>query len=316
VGFHQFKTPPERLKHCNARFETLGCYPIASGFAGVKVPLDRNILDDIHPGRRWPVANEYPPLKIRVLGSGTSMGVPVVGCHCAVCTSEDPHNQRLRSSVSIQAGNSHLLVDCSIDFRQQMLTWPMPRIDAVLLTHTHSDHVNGLDDLRSYNYIQRSEIPIYTTQYFIEDLLTRFNYCLNPLQKGGGVPRLNLVEVKPGRPFTCAGVEVLPVEILHGKLPILGFRLGPFAYMTDCSGIPETSEALLKDLEVVIISALRHTPHTTHFNLKQSLVACRRLGVKRAYFTHIADELDHETTNRNLPDWARLAHDGLLIELP
>jgi len=257
----------------------------------------------------------YPPLKIRVLGSGTSMGVPVVGCTCAVCTSEDPRNKRMRSSISIQIGDRHFLVDCSVDFRWQMLAWPMPRIDAVLLTHTHSDHVNGIDDLRAYNYFQGASIPIHSSQPFIDDLVTRFNYCFNPLQKGGGVPQLDLVPVRPTVPFDCVGVEVLPLEVLHGKLPILGFRLGRFAYLTDCSGIPDRSIDLLGDLDVLIISALRHRPHSTHFNLEQSLEACRRLGVRQAYFTHIADELDHETTNRDLPDWAKLAFDGQLIEV-
>ena len=241
------------------------------------------------------------------------MGVPVVGCDCPICRSEDPNNKRLRSSITIEAGDRHILVDCSIDFRQQLLQWPMPRIDAVLLTHTHSDHVNGLDDLRAYNYLQKGPIPVLSTQYFLDDLHHRFAYCFSPLQKGGGVPELDLIPIEPGRPFTIQGLDILPVEIMHGKLPILGFRLGRFAYLTDCSGIPAAAEERLQGLEVLIISALRYRPHPTHFNIEQSLEAARRLGARRVFFTHIADEMDHATANRELPDWARLLYDGQLI---
>ena len=253
-------------------------------------------------------------LRIRVLGSGTSMGVPVIGCDCAVCLSDDPRNKRLRSSIAVEAGGRHLLVDCSIDFRLQMLRWPMPRIDAMLLTHTHADHINGIDDIRSYNYIQGGPIPLYSTRYFIEDLCSRFPYCFNPMQNGGGVPQLDLRAVEPGLPFEADGIEVMPLTVMHGRLPILGFRIGRFAYLTDCSAIPPESEALLEGVETLIISALRHRPHETHFSLSQSLEASRRLGVRRAFFTHIADDLDHEATNVGLPDWARLLHDGQRIE--
>ncbi len=260
-------------------------------------------------------AQAYPPLKIRVLGSGTSMGVPVVGCRCAVCTSSDPRNKRMRSSISVQAGDTWILIDCSIDFRMQLLTWPMPRIDALLVTHTHSDHINGIDDLRCYNYLQRGPIPLYSTEYFLNDLRVRFPYCFHPLQRGGGVPEVDLIGVEPGRPFDCGGVRILPLAIMHGRLSILGFRFGPFAYMTDCSAIPEETLAKLAGVRVVILSALRHTPHPTHFTVEQAVEAARLIGVEQAYFTHIADELDHEATNRKLPPWARLAYDGQLIEL-
>lgn len=253
---------------------------------------------------------DYPPLKIRVLGSGTSMGVPVVGCRCPVCTSPDPHNKRMRSSISIEVAGQHILVDCSIDFRMQMLAWPMPRIDAILLTHSHSDHINGIDDLRSYNYMQKASIPLYSGQLFLDDLRTRFNYCFNPFQRGGGVPDLDLMPVRPGELFTAGPLQIMPIRIMHGRLPIMGYRLGRFAYLTDCNGIPEESWPLLQGLDTLIISALRHTPHSTHFTLAQSLEASRQLRVRRAFFTHIADEMDHETTNRELPDWAQLAHDG------
>lgn len=260
-------------------------------------------------------AAPYPPLQIRVLGSGTSMGVPVVGCHCPVCLSSDPHNKRLRSSVVVRAAGSTVLVDCSIDFRQQMLRDPVQRIDSILITHTHSDHINGLDDLRSFNYLQKGAIPLYSLQYFLDDLRTRFSYCFNPLQLGGGIPQLDLRPVEPGEPFTAAGLEVMPIEIMHGQLSILGYRFGRFAYLTDCSGIPKASEPLLQGLDLLIISALRHRPHSTHFNVQQALEASERLGARRVYFTHVADDLDHETTNRELPPWAKLLYDGQVLEV-
>ncbi|MCE5228415.1 MBL fold metallo-hydrolase [bacterium] len=259
--------------------------------------------------------DENHTIKIRVLGSGTSMGVPVIGCKCPVCTSNDPHNKRLRSSISIAVDSRHILIDCSIDFREQMLRWPMPRIDALLLTHTHADHVNGIDDIRSYNYMQQGPIPVFTSAHSIEDIRRRFPHCFNPMQKGGGVPQLDLNEITAGKPFDAAGIEVMPLRVMHGRLPILGFRIGRFAYMTDCSGIPEQTEELLEGVDTLIISALRHRPHETHFCLAQSLEASQKLGVRRAFFTHIADELDHEKTNRDLPDWARLLYDGQVIEI-
>jgi phosphoribosyl 1,2-cyclic phosphate phosphodiesterase len=215
----------------------------------------------------------------------------------------------------LQVEGKYILIDCSIDFRQQMLNWPVPRLDAVLITHTHSDHINGLDDLRSFNYLQKGPIPLYTRQYFLDDLHVRFPYCFNPLQLGGGVPQLDLRPVEPGVPFDIDGLEVMPVEIMHGQLPIMAYRFGRFAYLTDCSGIPPASEALLQGLDLLIISALRHRPHSTHFNVQQSLEASERLGAKRVFFTHVADDLDHDTTNRELPPWAKLLYDGQELEV-
>ncbi len=243
------------------------------------------------------------------------MGVPVIGCTCPVCRSADPHNKRLRSSVSLVVAGRHILIDCSVDFRQQMLRWPLPRIDAILLTHTHADHVNGIDDIRSYNFMQGGPIPVYTSAHSIADIRRRFPHCFNPIQNGGGVPRLDLHTIVAGRRFRAAGIDVMPLKIMHGRLAIMGFRFGSFAYITDCSGIPPASQKLLAGVDTLIISALRHRPHETHFSLAQSLDASRKLGVRRAFFTHIADELDHEATNRSLPRWARLLYDGQLIRI-
>lgn len=262
------------------------------------------------------IASPIPPVQVRVLGSGTSMGVPVITCTCPVCMSNDPHNKRLRASASVEASGKHLLIDCSIDFREQMLRWPMPRIDALFVTHTHSDHINGLDDIRMYNLRQRGPIPIFSTPYFLEDLQRRFHYCFNPLQKGGGVPKLDLHPVEPGRAFDFEGLEITPIEIMHGVLPILGWRIGRFAYLTDCSAISPRSMELLQGVDTMILSALRHKPHPTHFSLVQSLAAAQTLEVRRVYFTHINDDLDHRRTNELLPDWAKLSYDGQMIEAP
>jgi phosphoribosyl 1,2-cyclic phosphate phosphodiesterase len=256
-----------------------------------------------------------PAILVRVLGSGTSTGVPVIGCNCPVCASPDPHDKRLRSSVAIQAAGKHVLIDCSTDFRQQMLRDPLPRIDALLLTHSHSDHVGGIDELRVYNYLQQGPIPVYGDRHCLGEIEKRFGYVFNPRQLGGGVPRLDLCPFEPGRPFVAAGLEFLPVPVMHGILPIVGYRLGPFAYVTDCSAIPPESEEMLRGLDTLILSALRPEPHPTHFSLDQSLEVARRLAPRRVFFTHMADRLLHEETNRRLPDWAKLLHDGQIIEV-
>jgi phosphoribosyl 1,2-cyclic phosphate phosphodiesterase len=170
--------------------------------------------------------------------------------------------------------------------------------------------------MRPYNYYQKSAIPIYSTEYFLDDLTGRFHYAFNPLQKGGGVPQMELEVVEPGERFRAAGVEIMPVEIMHGRLPILGFRIGEFAYLTDCSEIPRETFGLLAGVKTLILDALRWRPHSTHFSVVQALAAAHEIGVERAFFTHIADELEHDYTNALLPAWAQLAWDGLELEVP
>jgi len=263
-----------------------------------------------------PEMENYPPVKVLVLGSGTSTGIPAIGCNCPVCTSDDPRNKRLRSSIRIQTGGRTLLVDCGVDFRQQMLRHRTPHIDGVLVTHTHADHIHGLDDLRAFTFRRESPMPIYSSEGFIRDIELRFGYCFNPMQIGGGVPKISLNTVMPGQPFDVGGVPVVPLPIMHGRLPILGFRLGSFAYMTDCSGIPEETWPLLEGVRTLIISGLRHEPHPTHFTLAESMDAARRIGVERVYFIHMTCRLDHAKTEETLPEWARLTYDGMEIEVP
>lgn len=240
----------------------------------------------------------------------------MIGCQCPVCASTDPRNKRLRTSIKIETGGKTFLVDCGVDFRQQMLAHPTPRLDAVLLTHTHADHINGLDDLRAFTFRQQKPMPIYSTQRFLDDVRTRFAYCFQPPPPGGGIPRFDIMPVVPGTPIEVEGISILPIEIMHGKMPIVGFRLGKFAYLTDCSGIPEESYRLLEGVETLLISALRAKPHPTHFNIEQSLEASRKIGVERAYFIHMCDAVDHGLTEAELPLWARLAYDGLVVDVP
>ena len=256
-------------------------------------------------------------MRITVLGSGTSTGVPVIGCECAVCRSDAPENKRLRCSLYIEDNGSAFLVDCSTDFRQQALRYGIRRIDAVLFTHNHADHMNGIDDLRVFNYLQGSAIGVYGDKVTLETIRRRFDYCFNPPQVGGGFPHLRLQEVQPRKGIRLGELDILPVRLKHGILDILGYRIGDsFAYLTDCSAVPEESMAQLEGVEVLIVDALRHKPHSTHFSLEQALELSRSLRPAQTWFTHIADDLDHFETNARLPANAQLLRDGQVIELP
>jgi phosphoribosyl 1,2-cyclic phosphate phosphodiesterase len=252
-----------------------------------------------------------------VLGSGTSSGVPAIGCDCAVCTSTDPKDQRTRPSIYIDTPDAKILVDTSSDLRAQALANKISRVDAILFTHSHADHVMGLDDVRRYNQMQKSAIPCYGDSQTLASLREMFSYVFNPpKQIGGGIPQLVLHEITG--PFAVGGVTITPVPVWHGKLPVLGFRIGSFAYLTDCSGIPDESWTLLTaddGVKTVIIDALRHRPHPTHFSVSEATDVVQRLGVERAYFTHIAHDLGHAATNAQLPRGVELAYDGLVLTI-
>ena len=252
---------------------------------------------------------------MRFLGTGTSHGVPMIGCTCAVCRSTDPHDRRLRPSIYLALdGGPALLVDTATDLRQQALTHALTRLDAVIYTHSHADHVMGLDELRRFNVLMQGPLPLYADAATAGELQRVFRYAFAPpAQLGGGVPQLDLREIRG--PFTAAGVRVVPVPLLHGRLPILGFRFGRFAYLTDCSAIPEASFELLHGLDVLVIDALRHRPHPTHFTLAEASAAAARIGAGRTYFTHICHDLPHAATNATLPPGLALAHDGLVVDV-
>ena len=264
-------------------------------------------------------------LRITLLGTGTSSGVPAIGCDCAVCRSTDPRDRRTRPSILIEladraprrafaAAVRHILVDTSTDLRAQALAQDIRRIDAILFTHSHADHVLGLDEVRRYNALQRGPIACFGDTRTLAALRQMFAYVFSPAPAlGGGIPRLSLFDVA-GR-FTLGGVEIVPVPLMHGPWPILGFRVGPFAYLTDCNRMPDQSWPLLEGVRTLVVDALRDRPHSTHFSVEQALDVVARLGPERAYFTHICHDLPHAATCARLPAGVELAYDGLVLEL-
>ncbi|MEO5740297.1 MAG: MBL fold metallo-hydrolase [Vicinamibacterales bacterium] len=255
------------------------------------------------------------PARVTFLGTGTSHGVPMIGCECATCRSADPRDRRLRPSVVIAIENGPtLLIDTSTDLRQQALTHRLSRVDAILFTHSHADHVMGMDEIRRFNVLQKQAIPAYADATTAEDIRRTFSYAFAPpAQKGGGVPQIELTTIDGA--LTVEGIAVTPVPIWHGKRPILGYRLGAFAYLTDCSGIPDASWPLLEGLDVLVLDALRHRPHPTHYTVADALTAIERIQPGRALLTHICHDLPHEETNRALPPGVELAYDGLQIDV-
>ncbi len=250
-------------------------------------------------------------LTITVLGSGTSVGVPTIGCTCAVCTSSDPRDTRLRPSVLLRYGGRSIMIDTTPDFRTQVLRARLDRLDAILFTHSHADHILGLDDVRPFNYHQRAPIPIYGSQDTLTVLRRVFEYVFSEQPHESSVPKLE-TRVIDG-PFDLFGKQVIPIPVKHGSGSIFGFRVGSAAYLTDHSDIPEKSLAGLRGLDVLFLDALRHKPHPTHTTVSRALEYVEELKPARAYFTHICHDLPHEETERTLPPNVRLAYDGLEI---
>ncbi len=239
----------------------------------------------------------------------------MIGCTCDTCRSSDPHDQRLRPSIYVAvARGPSILVDTSTDLRQQALTHGLTRVDAILFTHSHADHVMGLDEVRRFNMLQRASIPAYADKRTAEDLRRTFDYVFNPPgEPGGGIPQIDLREISGA--FDVDQVRIVPVPILHGSRPILGFRVGSFAYLTDCSAIPDASLPMLEGLEVLVLDALRHRPHPTHFSVSEAVQVAHRIGARQTYFTHICHDLPHEATNRALPSGVALSYDGLTVDI-
>ena len=248
-----------------------------------------------------------------MLGSGTSTGVPVIGCGCAVCRSSDPRNRRTRPGLRLDLAGGTVVVDTSPDFREQALRFALERVDAVLYTHAHADHVFGLDDLRIYNFRQRAAIPCFGSPETIARLRQIFAYVFEEGQEGGGKPKLELVPVTA--PFELLGERVVPVPVMHGDMPVLGFRVGSFAVVTDVSSIPPASYEAVAGVEVLVLSALRYRAHPTHFSIEEALAAARRIGARRTILTHLAHDVDHGDVRVPLPPGVELGHDGLVVEL-
>ncbi|MCK6455565.1 MAG: MBL fold metallo-hydrolase [Phycisphaerae bacterium] len=252
-------------------------------------------------------------IQVTVLGSGTSHGVPMIACDCAVCTSPDPRDRRTRPSVHVAFDGHAVLIDTAPELRLQCLASGIRRCDAVLYTHHHIDHIAGLDDLRRFNWIQDSTIPCFGSADTLARLREMFRYVFdNDPEYPSHKPQLDLRQIDG--PFTLFGRTITPIPLFHGPLPVLGFRMGRFAYCTDVSRIPENSWPLLVDLDVLILDALRRRPHPTHFNLEQAVAAATRIGAKRTYFTHIAHELGQAETDAALPAGMQLAYDRLVVE--
>lgn len=252
-------------------------------------------------------------MKVTFLGTGTSHGVPMIGCDCGTCRSADPRDTRLRPSIFIETDTGEsVLVDAGPDLRAQALTFGVRRVDAIVFTHGHADHVLGLDEVRRFNALQQRPMPCYGDGATIGDIRRMFSYVFDAATpSGGGLPRLDTVVVDG--PFRVGRQEIVPVPVFHGTRPILGVRVGAFAYLTDCSRIPDQSWTLLEGLDVLVLDALRERPHPTHFSLSEAIETAHRIGAHRTYFTHMCHDLGHAATCARLPAGMELAYDGLVI---
>lgn len=252
-------------------------------------------------------------MRITVLGSGTSTGVPFIGCDCAVCASSSPKNKRLRSSLFISAAGGNVLIDTSTDLRQQALLYGIRKIDAVLFTHSHADHVHGIDELRSFNHIQNKRITCYANKETIANIRRIFYYIFDDgTQVGGGIPQLDMFTAD--KALELCGLKIQPIPVLHGRLEILGYRIGGMAYITDCSEFPASSLPYIENLDVMFINALRPEPHRTHFNISQALDLLKKARPRKGILTHLGHQIDYHH-DYNLPENVELAYDGMRMDL-
>ena len=249
---------------------------------------------------------------LTVLGSGTSMGVPTIGCSCRVCTSTDPHDRRTRPSIMVEYDGRCVLIDTTPDFRQQALRERITRLDAIIYTHAHADHILGLDDVRPLSFKRPDKIPLYAHWKTADALQQIFKYIFDADYKYGGIARVEMNCIDG--PLELFGARFESVRVVHGETEIHGFRFGSAAYLTDFSAVPEESMAQLRNLDILFLDALRRNPHPTHSTVANSLRLVEELKPKRAFFTHISHDLHHEDTNQGLPANVRLAYDGLKLE--
>ena len=254
-------------------------------------------------------------IEIIFLGTGTSAGIPMIGCHCPVCSSTDPHDKRTRPSAVISYANARVLIDTTPELRLQCVANGIDMIDAVVFTHAHADHIMGLDDVRRFNALKHAPLDIWADDATHAVLTRCFGYAFKEPEPEMKVFRPHLIRRKITGPFQIAGQTWTPIPLFHGDMPVLGFRIGNLAYCTDTNQIPPSSFDLLKDLDLLVLDALQYKRHTTHFSVEEALSVAAQIGAKQTFFTHIAHALGHEATNATFPPNIRLAHDGLKITI-
>lgn len=252
-------------------------------------------------------------MKVTFLGTGTSQGIPVIACDCEVCVSQNKHDKRLRVSVLIEEQEKTLVIDAGPDFRYQMLRAGVRHLDALLFTHEHKDHVAGLDDIRAFNFKQQSEIDVYADLRVQNALKKEFHYIFSEA-KYPGIPRLKLHEIRADKSFTAAGIEIIPISVLHYKLPVFGYRVGDFTYITDAKTIDAENVAKIRGSKIVVINALQKDNHVSHLTLDEAIDLAQEIGAEQTYLTHISHRLgSHEEVSKELPSGIALAYDGLVL---
>jgi len=257
----------------------------------------------------------YPPLHITFLGTGTSSGVPMVACDCAVCQSPDPKDQRLRSSILLQSPETTLVVDTGPDFRTQLLRHSVKKLDAVLLTHSHKDHIAGLDEVRAFNYFQQKPMEVFATEATLNRVKMEFDYAFSE-HRIAGIPSINLTYIDEQTVFETGDLQIEPIPVWHMRMPVLGFRFGDFTYITDANRIDSASKEKIRGSKVLVLNALRHEPHVSHFTLKEAIALADELQIPQAYYTHISHQMGfHREVEASLPPGRNLAFDGLRITL-